>query len=308
MNALSDQDIVHLWFEHCYATSTREAYKAEWRRWERFCQSHQLSCALNEITPTAISNFVKSRNLGESSKRRVIIIFRSLYAFAKRCGFTGISPAHLLRCPRAAPIMTERILSDENLEKMLLYANSRRDELIVRFLYNSGARVAEAAKVNVQDITPRDDGSSVVKLHGKGDRIRRVVLNIGFTAHLKRYISTMPTTSRLFLGQRGPLSAAGIRQAVKAIVKRAKLNKSISPHYLRHFFANTALNNGAKIHHVSHALGHKSLHTTSTYTHGTQLTSEAPSTFLTKTMLRNELLRARMCPLPPPLPAVFPEF
>ena len=114
-------------------------------------------------------------------------------------------------------------------------------------------------------------------------RIRYVVLNIGFTSHLRKYISGFPKKAKLFLGQRGPLSAAGIRQVVKAIVKRAKLNKNISPHWLRHYFANTALNNGAKLHHVSHALGHRSLQSTSFYTHGTLSTSEAPSAFLVKT-------------------------
>ena len=283
MNNLSDEQIINLWLDHCYAESTRKAYANEWGRWQRYCQRHQLSCELKSISPMTISNFIKERKFGKGSTRRVLIVFRSLYAFARKCGYAGISPAHLLRCPRASAIITERILSDENLEQMLSHTKTKRDELIVRFLYNSGARVAEAAKVKVKDITQRNDGSSLIKLYGKGDRIRHVVLNIGFTAQLRKYISGLPKKAKLFVGQRGPLSAAGIRQVVKAIVKRAKLNKKISPHWLRHYFANTALNNGAKLHHVSHALGHSSLQSTSFYTHGTLSTSEAPSTFLAKT-------------------------
>ena len=45
---------------------------------------------------------------------------------------------------------------------------------------------------------------------------------------------------------------------------------------------NTALNNGAKLHHVAHALGHKSIGMTSIYTRGTLSTEDAPSSFLLK--------------------------
>jgi integrase len=77
--------------------------------------------------------------------------------------------------------------------------------------------------------------------------------------------------------------AIGAPASVSEItIPSAGADPSISPHWLRHYFANTALNNGAKLHHISHALGHKSLHTTSIYTHGTLSISEAPSSFLAK--------------------------
>ena len=141
MNAISEDEIVQLWLDHCFAASTRKAYEAEWGRFQRYCQTHQMQCSLKDISPVAISSFVNSRDLGDSAKRRAIIVFRSLYAFARRCGYVGISPAHLLRCPRPNETITKRILSDENLRQLLKYATTDRDSLIVSFFYNSGARV-----------------------------------------------------------------------------------------------------------------------------------------------------------------------
>ena len=155
--------------------------------------------------------------------------------------------------------------------------------MIISFFYNSGARVQEVAKVKVKDLTHRNDGSVAVKLHGKGGRNRRVVLNLAFSKNLKAFAQGLPDKAPLFSGQRGALTPSGFRKVIKRIVCRAKLNPRISPHWLRHYFANTALTNGAKLHHVSHALGHKSLQSTSVYTHGTLSTGEAPSTFLAKT-------------------------
>ena len=62
MNAISEKEIVKLWLEYCYADSTRKAYKAEWQRFQRYCKEHQLSCALKEIRPKAISSFVNRLN------------------------------------------------------------------------------------------------------------------------------------------------------------------------------------------------------------------------------------------------------
>ena len=155
--------------------------------------------------------------------------------------------------------------------------------MIVSFLYNSGARIDELAKAKAKDLTYRSDGSTLVKLHGKGGRIRRVVLNLAFSKRLRAFVQGIPESASLFCGQRGALTHSGLRKVIKGIVNRAKLNPRISPHWLRHYFANTALNHGAKLHHVSHALGHRSLQSTTTYTHGTLSTSEAPSSFLAKT-------------------------
>ncbi len=75
--------------------------------------------------------------------------------------------------------------------------------------------------------------------------------------------------------------AIGAPASVSEItIPSAGADPSISPHWLRHYFANTALNNGAKLHHISHALGHKSLHTTSIYTHGTLSISEANPNYI----------------------------
>jgi len=199
MDAISEDEIVQLWLDHCFAASTRKTYEAEWGRFQRYCLRKNLSYSLKDISPTAISSFVNSRDLGDSAKRRAIIIFRSLYAFAKRCGYAGISPAHLLRCPRPNETIHERILSNENLRQLLKYAKTARDHTIVTFFYNSGARVQEVAKVKVKDLTHRSDGSILVRLNGKGGKIRRVVLNLSFSKNLKAFLCSRPAGQSLSL-------------------------------------------------------------------------------------------------------------
>lgn len=252
MEALPDDQIVPLWIENCYAASTRRAYASEWRRFERFCRSEGLSSSLKDIRPSTLKDFLNSRSLAESSKRTFLIIYRSLFAFAKRCGYRGISPAHLLRCPRPNETIHERILSENDLEKMLQCAKTKRDYMIVSFFHSSGARISEVGKLRMKDLTHRTDGSVDVMLHGKGGKKRRVVLSRAFSKRLKAFVRGLPEGAPLFSGQRGPLTSSGLRKVIKRIVLRAELNRHISPHFLRHMhsyvmYNHICTNNAIKI-------------------------------------------------------------
>lgn len=149
-----------------------------------------------------------------------------------------------------------------------------RDHALLLFLYNTGARVQEAADVRVAyvEFVPQPR----VRLHGKGDKWRVCPL-WGKTASLlqqlleERSSSPIPE-SPVFASRKGsPLTRFGIykivcRHTVQVLKKGADGQlRTISPHIFRHTTAVHLLEAGVEVNVIRAWLGHVSLDTTNRY-------------------------------------------
>ncbi len=63
------------------------------------------------------------------------------------------------------------------------------------------------------------------------------------------------------------LSEQSVRFMIKKYIKKAKLEKNITPHVFRHTFATMLLDANVDIKYIQHLLGHSSIMTTQIYTH-----------------------------------------
>lgn len=152
-------------------------------------------------------------------------------------------------------------------------ALGQRDRLILEMLYATGLRVGELVSVKVSDI---DLGSRVILVVGKGNKERRVTYGDYCHDALKLYLSdgylklNKTGSDYLFLNNNGEvITERGIRYVLDQVIKKTSLNKSISPHVLRHSFATHLLNEGCDLLTVQKLLGHESISATQIYTHVT---------------------------------------
>lgn len=180
------------------------------------------------------------------------IRYRSLRRFCDWCVAEEEMPESPMR-NMTGPIVPEEevpVISEEELKRLLKACTGpglmeRRDTALILFLLDSGVRRGECAGMALDDLDLR---LKVAQVLGKGRRPRTVAFGAKTARALDRYIRTRAKHAdsdheALWLGQRGPLSADGIRQALERRGKAADV-KGLHAHRFRHTFAHSWLAEG----------------------------------------------------------------
>ena len=147
--------------------------------------------------------------------------------------------------------------------------------LIISMLYSLGLRRAELIGLSIGDV---DFGRNVVKVRGKGDKMREIPLIVSLCEEILLYLKAVETmcggirslTEPLLVTYKGkPLYPAYVDRVVKSGLGGIKgITGRKSPHVLRHSLATELMNEGVEINSIKELLGHSSLAATQVYTHG----------------------------------------
>jgi site-specific recombinase XerD len=148
-----------------------------------------------------------------------------------------------------------------------------RDRTLLLFLYNTGARVQEAADLRVGHLAL--DRQPWVRLHGKGDKWRTCPLWKETAEHLRRLVErphgVAGPEEPVFRSSRGTaLTRFGLykivrRHATRFDVAPGARGRRVTPHVFRHTAAMHLLEAGVEVNVIRGWLGHVSLDTTNRY-------------------------------------------
>ncbi|MBI2106790.1 tyrosine-type recombinase/integrase [Candidatus Woesearchaeota archaeon] len=161
-------------------------------------------------------------------------------------------------------------LSDEEMNKMfevLRLQNDIRTEILMKFLYNTGCRPSEAARVRIKDIDFNNKFVLLKETKGKQQRTA-LFFNEDFLQSLRLYIGNKKNEDYLFLSNwNKPYTVKGITKKIKSIAKQAGLDVNrVSAHKFRHTHAVNAIKKGVSIISVRDQLGHSNISITNEYT------------------------------------------
>jgi len=175
---------------------------------------------------------------------------------------------------RAAPAGTSFLERDE--VEALLRAMPReghlalRDRTLLLFLYNTGARVQEAADLRVEHV--QLGKHPLVRLHGKGDKWRTCPLwhqTAEMISELLDSFDSPPAPDApVFSAQGQALTRSGIYKIVRrhgADFDDTRTKRKVSPHLFRHTAAVHMLEAGVEVNVIRGWLGHADLTTTNRY-------------------------------------------
>jgi len=255
------------------------------RSWERntrrflgsFCawMKTQGHVELAAITESHVLTYLESQShLSFATREAQLGVLRGFFRFLVREEVALSNPAQGVNLKKGQR-GNRRAPSRESVKKLLSFPAAKphelRDNAILEVLYSTGLRRQELCGL---DLTDADlSGGSVLVKRGKGGKARYVPLGKKASKTLSEYLKRGrpvmdPNTAALFVSQQGRrLSGEAIYWIMKEQCKRARLEKPLSPHLLRHAFATHLLENGASLRHVQAMLGHSSVRSTQRYTH-----------------------------------------
>ncbi len=159
-----------------------------------------------------------------------------------------------------------KVLSKEDVQKLISVTNNIKHRLIIKILYSSGLRVSELVNLKTNEIDTERNTINVKSGKGKKDRITLLASSI--KKDLLDYLCKRKRQNEyLFSGREGEYTIKSVQKVIDKAAKKAGIIKKVTPHMLRHSFATHLLEQGTDIRYIQKLLGHNNLETTQIYTH-----------------------------------------
>lgn len=205
---------------------------------------------------------VEERGQAVGSYRQALAALRYFYRWVLKRGDL-VQDILAPRPERRLPV----VLSLEEVQRLFAAIVSFKHRMILMTAYSAGLRVAETVDLKVTDL---DSQRMVIRIvQGKRKKDRYTVLSPVLLDMLRHYWWAARPVSYLFPGRSldRPVSVATVQRACREAGVRAGIEKTVTPHTLRHSFATHLLEGGTDVRVLQSLLGHSSIRTTALYTH-----------------------------------------
>jgi integrase/recombinase XerD len=261
--AESDEQLISLWL-HGRSKHTQRAYNADMVKFCQFVNKPFGQVTLGDLQCFA-DELIQSK-LSDSSVKRTLSSVKSLFSFGHRIGYLQFDVGAPLKIPATRETIAERILSQEEVQEIIVSVESTRNRLIIKCLYYTGIRISELVSLKWRDLQHRENGGQMVIL-GKGGKSNVLLIPEELWFELMLLRDTLSDESPVFRSRKGGhLNPGHLERVLKNIAIKA-IGKNATPHWYRHSHASHALDNGCPIHLVQKQLNHSSIATTGRYLH-----------------------------------------
>lgn len=276
-NTTTKKYLRYLKLERNYTANTVEAYRNDLAHLERYMKREGLTP--ETVRREHLEHFAATlheHGIGPSSQARILSGVRSFFKYLQMEGYISDDPSELLEWPHLGEHLPE-VLTTEEIDRMeaaidLSKPEGQRNKAIIEVLFSCGLRVSELTALKLSDLFMSDN---FVRIKGKGRKERLVPISAKAVKELKLWfidrnrMNIKPGEEDfVFLNRRGAhLTRTMILIMIKRCAEAAGIEKTVSPHTLRHSFATALLKGGADLRAIQMMLGHESISTTEIYTH-----------------------------------------
>jgi len=249
-----------------YSHQTSKAYRSCLRIFARHVCPKPLRDATNADIRSFLLHLMEHREYAAASINQMINALRYLYVELYR------RPMVLGEIPRPKKEKKlPNVLSQSEVKRIFEAVKNVKHRALLMVTYAGGLRLKEVVSLRFEDL---DSDRNMTHIRGaKGRKDRYTLLGVAALEVLREYWKAYKPRNWLFEGNTAgkQLSKKTAEEVFAQAVQRAKIQKHVTFHSLRHSFATHLLEAGVDIRYIQELLGHSSTRTTEIYTHVSQL-------------------------------------
>ena len=257
--------------------NTRASYLRDVRQLGDYLSTHT-AATLDTADEDELFDYIewlRANGKSVATVSRAIASLKNFYQYLVSQGVVEQNPTGRL-VPDKTTQKLPQILTAKEVETLLeqpqcVDVKGYRDRAMLELLYATGIRVSELISLNITDVNL---SAAVIRCQTR-DKIRVIPVYQAAVSALSEYINFVrpqmiasPDEQSLFVNISGErMSRQGFWKIIKSYQKKAGIEKTITPHTLRHSFAAHLLENGADLHSIQEMLGHADISSTQVYSH-----------------------------------------
>ena len=263
-NIIVPQSYMNKLLQLNYSENTVRTYIAYFKDF-LFAFNFEIDSLIDDHINQYIVNLIRNNNISacEQNQRINAIKFYFEKVLNEKRFFLKIDRPKMMKS-------LPKVLSENEIISMIKEAINIKHKCIISLLYSAGLRRDELINVKIEDVLK---DRKQIRIIGKGAKVRYTILSDLLLKDLRKYYLEYRPVIWLFESNRPGIqySASSVRKIVKKAAQKAKINRNVTPHMLRHSFATHLLEQGVDIRYIQVLLGHSSTKTTEIYTHVSNL-------------------------------------
>jgi integrase/recombinase XerD len=279
----SDPDrLISVYLRTLTSPQTIKTYNTELRMFLSYLEG-KIGKGLEELTAEDLSLYREHliKTYASATAAKKLAALRRFLIFTYMAGATAVNPEALrffAKSPRVRQDPSYNVLTEDELSRMLSAARKTnyRDYVLLAVMAGCGLREAEVVDVRIGDFQDVGRGEILLRVRGKGDKVRNVSLSPELWQLVQRFVlltrrsfnSHLDARKPLFLSRVGKdktLTTRSVQNIVKKYVRTAGITKAISPHSIRHTVGTNMALNEAPLLVIQQFLGHSDPKTTMRY-------------------------------------------
>ena len=261
-----------------YSPHTIRNYRIDLVQFIKYLYKYDSELLILDIDRNRVKEYMFSmhaKKMSDMTIARKVATLKSLFNYMSKNNIIDKNIMAMIKTPKISKKLPHLLTIKEINKLFSIKLNNNQilmEVCILELFYATGIRISELSQIKIKNI---DLSDQIIKVKGKGNKERIVVLGEKSIEMLKKYMAIFCIENQKYLfgslvktkSKNEHISEKTIYNITKKHLKRISNDEKLSPHSLRHSFATHLLDAGANLMSVKELLGHESLSSTQIYTH-----------------------------------------